>query len=579
MYLCLKEFFSNLFIENMKKIKHFFIPLAILTGFLLLIIVASRYFYTRFDLTSDKRYTLSETTQEVLQKVQHPIIIDVLMKGNIPAEYKRLQSETLQLLEEYRSKNKNIIFKFSNPLNDANNADKILQELTYYGLLPVQITTAQEGKTSQEYIFPWAIVNSGEKSEKVALLKNKLGASDQERIQFSVQNLEYAFTDAIHKILLQKQKNIAILKSNGTLSDIQIADFLQLEGEYYNLAPFTLDSVATNPEKTLKQLSDYHLFIIPKPTLPFSDAQKQIIDQYIMQGGRVLWLIDQVAVNLEDMYENNGRTMAMPLDLNLGDLFFKYGFRINYDLVNDLYFTQIVVAQGDGSQTRYTPIPWLYNPMILPKNNHLINNNLDAIRLQFASGIDTLTNSIKKHILLTSSALSKLEGTPREIRLETSSKSMDKNGYVQGNYPIAVLLEGNFTSVYKNRVKPIDLQNTISDGKYSKMIVISDGDIIRNDISKGEPLELGYDKWTNNYYDNKAFLQNCVNYLLDDTNFLQLRNKKVSLAFLDKKKLTNEYKQKWQILTLFLPILLIILLGVVIQFWYRKTFVSAKKTH
>lgn len=551
----------------MKKIIFF-------VAILLLVLGGSRYFYTRFDLTSDKRYTLSETTQEVLQKVQSPIVIDVLLKGNIPAQYKRLQSETLQLLEEYQSVNKNIIFKFSNPLDKAENPQKVLQELTYYGLLPLQITTSEEGKTSQEYIFPWAVVNLGEKSERVGLLKNKLGATDQERIQISVQNLEFAFTDAIHKLLLKKQKNIAVLKSNGTLSDMQMADFLQLEGEYYNLAPFTLDSVATNPNRTLQQLSDYHLFIIPKPTIPFSDAQKQVIDQYVMQGGRVLWLIDQVSVSLEDIYQNKGTAMAMPLDLNLGDLFFKYGFRINYDLINDLYFTQIVVAQGDGSQTRYTPIPWLYNPMILSKNNHLINNNLDAIRLQFTSGIDTLSNGIKKQILLSSSVLSKLEGTPREIRLETSTKSMDKDSYKEGNFPVSVLLEGNFSSVYKNRVKPIVLDNQRDEGEFSKMIVVSDGDIIRNDLSQGEPLELGYDKWTNNFYDNKAFLQNCVNYLLDDTNFLQLRNKKVSLPFLDKKKLTNEYKRKWQLFSVLLPISFIALLGLGVQIWYKKRYSS-----
>lgn len=563
--------------STMKKIKKYLISTLIFVGILLLVVVASRYFYTRFDLTSDKRYTLSKTTEEVLQKVQSPIVIDVLLKGNIPAEYKRLQSETLQLLEEYRSKNKNIIFKFSNPLDEAENPEQVMQELTYYGLLPLQITTSGEGKTSQEYIFPWAVVNSGEKSERVALLKNKLGANDQERVQISVQNLEFAFTDAIHKLLLSKQKNIAVLKSNGTLSDVQMADFLQLKGEYYNLAPFTLDSVATNPVRTLNQLSDYQLLIVPKPTQPFTDVQKQVLDQYIMQGGRVLWLIDQVSVNLEDIYENHGITMAMPMDLNLGDLFFRYGFRVNYDLINDLYFTQIVVAQGEGNQTRYTPIPWLYNPMILSKNNHLINNNLDAIRLQFSSGIDTLANGIKKEILLSSSALSKLEGTPREIRLETSTKTMDKESYKEGNYPVAVLLEGNFTSVYKNRVTPISLENKIDDGKFSKMIIISDGDIIRNDISSGEPLELGYDKWTNNFYDNKAFLQNCVNYLLDDTDFLLLRNKKVNLAFLDKKKLTNEYKQKWQLLSLVLPISFIALLGFGVQFWYRKRFSSLRK--
>lgn len=563
MYLCTKFRF-----KMKKKITKTFIFI----GILLCFVVVSRFFYTRFDLTTDKRYTLSPTTHTILQKVQSPIIIEVLLHGNIPSEYKRFQNEILQLLEEYRAKNSNIIYKFTNPLESAKNPEQVLQELASYGLSPMQITTLGEGKTSQEYIFPWAVIQLGEKSEKVALFKNKLGASQQEMIQFSVQQLEFAFTDAIHKLLLEKQKNIAILRSNGTLSDIQIADFLQQQGNYYNLAPFTLDSVATNPLKTLKQLSDFQLFIIPKPTQPFSDAQKQIIDQYVMQGGRVLWLIDQVAMNIEDLYENHGATVAMPLDLNLGDLFFKYGFRINYDLVNDLYFTQIVVAQGEGNQTQYNPMPWLYNPMILSKNNHLINKNLDAIRLQFSSGIDTLSNGVKKSILLSSSALSKLDGVPREIQLVSPSKSTDKESYKQGNYPVAVLLEGNFNSVYKNRIAPLSIENQKDTSIPTKMIVVSDGDIIRNDISKGYPLELGYDKWTNNFYDNKAFLQNCVNYLLDDTSFLQLRNKKVSLAFLDKNKITPEKRRKWQILSFCIPLILISLVGVGVHFWHRKRY-------
>lgn len=555
----------------MKK-KHIY-SISLLVGFLLVLNSIGHYFYLRIDLTSDGRYTLSETTREVLRKVDSPVIIDVLLKGDIPVQYKRLQIETLQLLEEYRAWNKNIIFKFSNPIEGVENPNNILQELTQFGLFPLQITSLEEGKTSQEYIFPWAIVNSGEKSEKVSLLKNKLGATPQERIQLSVQNLEYAFTDAIHKIFLKKTKNIAILKSNGTLKDIQIADFLRVKGDYYNLAPFTLDSVTSNASKTLEQIKKYQLLIIAKPTQPFSDEQKQVIDQYLMQGGRILWLIDYVAIELEDLYQNEGKTIAMPLDLNLGDLLFKYGIRLNHNLISDLYFTQIVVAQGSGSQTHYTPIPWLYNPMILPKNNHLITSNLDAIRLQFVNSIDTLANGIRKEVLLNSSALSLTEGTPREIQLKNTSK-IDPNTHEKGNYPVAVLLEGEFASAYKNRVKPIPIKNHIDQGVFSKMIVISDGDIIRNDISQNQPLELGYDKWTHNFYDNKTFLQNCVNYLLDDTDFLQLRNKKTTLALLDKKKLTQQEKNKWKILSIVLPIGIIILLGIGIQVLYRRRFAT-----
>ena len=552
----------------MKSIKKPLFSICLLLLLLSGIIGVSQLLYKRFDLTVDKRYTLSPTTQQLLAQIKGPIDIKVLLKGNISAEYKRLQTETLQLLEEYKAANKNIHFDFVNPL-EGKDVDSQLQALSTEGFTPLMITSTIQGKTSEEYILPWAIITRGDKQERVPLLRNKLGASAQEKIEFSVQNLEYAFSDALYKILLEKQKNIAIIRSNGTLSDIQIADFLRLEQNYYHLAPFVLDSVATAPEKTLKQLSTFQLCIIAKPTEPFTDEQKQVLDQYIMNGGRVLWLLDPVAASMDELFRQQGRTMAMPQDLNLTDMLFKYGVRLNYDLINDWYFTQIVVAQGSGSQTQYTPIPWVYSPMIISANNHMINKNLDGIRLQFVSSIDTLSNGIKKSILLSSSPLSKQEGTPKELILDFPEKTTE--GYEKGNFPVAVLLEGSFTSAFKNRVKPIAQLQSKEQSEPNKMIVISDGDIIRNDIQQGEPLELGYDKWTNQYFDNKAFLQNCVNYLLDDTAFLSLRNKKVSLAFLDKKALEKDITY-WKLIAFVVPLLSLAILGLGVRFWYKKRF-------
>ena len=552
----------------MKSIKKPLFSICLLLLLLSGIIGVSQLLYKRFDLTVDKRYTLSPTTQQLLAQIKGPIDIKVLLKGNIPAEYKRLQTETLQLLEEYKAANKNIHFDFVNPL-EGKDVDSQLQALSTEGFTPLMITSTIQGKTSEEYILPWAIITRGDKQERVPLLRNKLGASAQEKIEFSVQNLEYAFSDALYKLLLEKQKNIAIIRSNGTLSDIQIADFLRLEQNYYHLAPFVLDSVATAPEKTLKQLSTFQLCIIAKPTEPFTDEQKQVLDQYIMNGGRVLWLLDPVAASMDELFRQQGRTMAMPQDLNLTDMLFKYGVRLNYDLINDWYFTQIVVAQGSGSQTQYTPIPWVYSPMILSANNHMINKNLDGIRLQFVSSIDTLSNGIKKSILLSSSPLSKQEGTPKELILDFPEKTTE--GYEKGNFPVAVLLEGSFTSAFKNRVKPIAQLQSKEQSEPNKMIVISDGDIIRNDIQQGEPLELGYDKWTNQYFDNKAFLQNCVNYLLDDTAFLSLRNKKVSLAFLDKKTLEKDITS-WKLIAFVVPLLSLAILGLGVRFWYKRRF-------
>jgi len=544
-------------------------------GGALLLLLAINYiaqqWHSRIDLTQDKRYTLSETTRKTLSQIQQPLVIDVLLKGNIPTEFKKLQTEAIQLLEEYTAANDHLIVNFVNPLEDEPNADAAIQNLINNGLQPLQIAQTEAGKSSVEYIFPWAVISDGKRVEKVRLFIDKLGTTDQERVQNSVQRLEYNLTDALHKFTVKKQKKIAILRSNGTLDDVYLYDFLKTAREYYFIAPFTLDSVATNAEKTLKDLEKFDLLLVAKPTSPFSDEQKQVIDQYIMNGGRVLWLIDQVNVSLEDMYKTGGVTMAMPLDLNLTDMFFQYGFRLNYTLINDLYFSEIVVATGDGSQSRYMNIPWVYNPMVLSSNNHLINSNLDAVRLQFANSIDTLKNGVKKTVLLSSSPFSKADGTPREINLRIDPKAMNKELYKKGNIPLAVLLEGEFKSMYKDRVRPLELKENATLSRPTKMIVVSDGDIIKNDFDSQHkmPLELGFDRWTSKYYDNKAFLQNAMNYLLDDTEFLTLRNKKVQLAFLDKEKVA-ESARAWQIKVFLYPLLVLVIVMLLSGYFYRR---------
>lgn len=543
-------------------------------GALLLLLVINyiaQQWHSRIDLTQDKRYTLSETTRKTLSQIQQPLVIDVLLKGNIPTEFKKLQTEAIQLLEEYTAANDHLIVNFVNPLEDEPNADAAIQNLINNGLQPLQIAQTEAGKSSVEYIFPWAVISDGKRVEKVRLFIDKLGTTDQERVQNSVQRLEYNLTDALHKFTVKKQKKIAILRSNGTLEDVYLYDFLKTAREYYFIAPFTLDSVATNAEKTLKDLEKFDLLLVAKPTSPFSDEQKQVIDQYIMNGGRVLWLIDQVNVSLEDMYKTGGVTMAMPLDLNLTDMFFQYGFRLNYTLINDLYFSEIVVATGDGSQSRYMNIPWVYSPMVLSSNNHLINSNLDAVRLQFANGIDTLKNGVKKTVLLSSSPFSKADGTPREINLRIDPKAMNKELYKKGNIPLAVLLEGEFKSMYKDRVRPLELKENATLSRPTKMIVVSDGDIIKNDFDSQHkmPLELGFDRWTSKYYDNKAFLQNAMNYLLDDTEFLTLRNKKVQLAFLDKEKVA-ESARAWQIKVFLYPLLVLVIVMLLSGYFYRR---------
>ncbi len=541
---------------------------------LILLNLASTKLFVRADLTQDKRFTLSKTSKDIVDAVNQPLYIDVFLKGNFPGEFKRLQTETSQLLEELKAQNPNIIFQFVDPLENPDERDAVMQSFMERGLTPVNITLDDKGKQTQEVVFPWAIATYGDKSVKVPLLKNMMGASTEEKVVSSVQHLEYAFANAINTISLPKQKKIAIIKGNGELHDILIADFVRQIRENYYIGPFTLDSVNDKAKETLAELKKYDLAIIAKPTERFSDEEKQVLDQYVVNGGKTLWLVDQVNIEMDSLYNDRGMTLAIPRDLNLNDMFFKYGIRINPDLVKDIMATPIALATGnEGSASQYTQYPWFYSPMIYPEGDNPIISNLDGIKFEFTSGIEILQNEIKKTILLRSSPYSKLVGTPVEVDLSMVQDRPDKSEFQnKGQIPVAVLLEGSFKSVFQNRVLPFDDSTFSGSGKDTKMIVISDGDVIKNQLDKNfQPMELGYDKWTGNLYANKEFLLNCVNFLLDDNGLINIRSKQVNLPLLDKEKVYENYSLT-QMLTVALPIVVLLIFGLLFTFLRKRKY-------
>ena len=548
----------------------------IIGAFVLLIAVniAAHKFHVRFDLTEDQRYTLSKEAIATVSRFETPIIIDILLDGSLSPEFARLQDETLQLLEEFRSENHRIQYNLVNPLEGDVNSQQVISELQQIGLSPANVTTKENGKVSQEYVFPWAMVNSGNQTVKVALLKNKLGTNTntEERINNSVQQLEYAFADAFTKLGIREKKRIAVIKGNGELDDRYIADYLSSIRDYYNIGAFTLDSVASDPQQTLDGLQQFDLALIAKPTEAFTEQEKYVLDQFIMNGGKSIWLMDQVIMELDSLFNDKGRGFATPRDVNLNDFFFRYGVRINPVLINDLYNTPIVLATGEANNSEYNPLPWVYHPMVFSRNDHPINNNIEAVRMQFANAMDTLSNTSRKTVLLWSSPLSQTEGTPKEIKLSSISKERQPAMYAnKGNHPLAVLIEGAFKSSYTNRVKPFKANAPIEVGVENKMIVIADGDLIKNQLRNGRPLELGYDKWTNSFYGNKEFLVNSTNYLLDDTGLINIRTKKVAIPLLDPQKIIQK-KQQWQFITIGLPIALIFVMGFVFNFYRKRRF-------
>ena len=546
----------------------------ILIGLLLLLLinVVGSFFYTRFDLTEDRRFTLSEASKNTLQAFESPVVIDVLLAGGLPGEFARLQKETQLLLAQFRAENPNIIFNLVDPLEDVSLREETIVDLQQLGLKPASVTIEDQGKTTQELVFPWAMVNHNNKTVKVPLLKNKLGATTEDRINNSVQNLEYAFTDAFKKLQLVEKKKIAVLKGNGELADPYIADFLSSLQAYYNIGAITLDSVEANPQRVLNQLSTFDLAMVAKPTEAFSENEKYVLDQFIVGGGKSLWLIDRVAMELDSLFNENGSNVAVQRDLNLDDFFFKYGLRINPVLVNDLYNTPIVLANGEAENSQYNPLPWTYHPMVFSKENHPINTNIEALRVQFGNAIDTLPNSNKKTVLLQSSPLSKTEGVPKEISFNQINTPLDRSQYPPNpGTPMGVLLQGTFSSAYKNRVKPFDLNAAQDEGVANKMIVIADGDLVKNQLQQGRPLALGFDKWTNSTYGNKEFLENCVHYLMDGNELINIRAKEVTIPVLDVKKIA-ERRTKWQLLTLGIPLLALLLFGVVQTYLRKRKF-------
>jgi gliding-associated putative ABC transporter substrate-binding component GldG len=548
--------------------------LVLTIGVLLIANVIGNTFFHRFDLTSDKRYTLSDTSLNIIDQVKKPLSIKIYMQGELPAEFKRLQQETQQLLEEFQAYNKNIIFTFVNPLENEDSSMDNIKELYRKGLTPINITVDDKGKQSQAMVFPWAIATYHGKEVNIPLLKNKMGASTTDKVIGSVQNLEYSIADALNKITTDKQKKIAVIKGNGELQDVFMAKFLLQIREGYHIGPFTLDSVAKNPIASLEALEKYDLAIIAKPTETFSDSEKQVLDQFIINGGKTLWLVEQVSAEMDSLYNSSGSTLAYPRDLNLNDMFFKYGFRINPDIVKDEQGSPIKLATGEqGSATQYQEFNWKFAPLVYPESKHPIVKNLGGIKFDFANPIDTLKNGIKKTILLKTSQYSKKIGTPAEVNLDIVAEETSPNHYINtGNIPLAILLEGSFHSVFENRVLSFDQKTFESSGKKNKMIVISDGDLIKNQLDKNyQPVELGYDQRSGNLYDNKDFLLNCVNYLLDDTGLINIRSKDLDLALLDKEKVYENYSLT-QLLTIGLPILILALFGLTFTHLRKRKF-------
>jgi len=538
----------------MKKNKTLIYILGIIVGLIAVNAISSK-FYGRFDLTKDKRYTLSDVSKNLVKNLDSPLIIDVFLEGEFPSEFRLLQTEVRQIIEEFQLQTSDIRVNYIDPIENESTRERYIEELTRAGLEPYVNTDNSTGKVTKEIIFPWAFASYQDQTIKIPLLKRSITKGLQEQINNSVQGLEYAFADGFSKLLKSKSKKIAILKGNGELDDIQIADFLKTIQPYYNIAPFTLDSVSPNPQGTLNVLKQYDLIVAAKPTEAFSENEKLVLDQYTMSGGKSLWLTESIVMDKDSLYNDSGSSVSIMRDLNLNDFLFKYGVRVNPNLVKDLFSAPIMLAIGEGSQAQLQPIQWQYSPLAASNPNHPVTKNLNLVKFDFASPMDTLKNGIKKTILLQSSPKSKLEGAPTSISLASVTKSPDESTYIAGPQNLAILLEGEFTA------KSVP----------TKMVVISDGDVVKNKVIRNRPQELGFDEVTGKAFGNKEFLLNTINYLLDDTGLINIRAKEISIAYLDSDKIKDN-KGKWQFINIALPLLILAMFGFVFNYLRKRKY-------
>ncbi|MEM7084692.1 MAG: gliding motility-associated ABC transporter substrate-binding protein GldG [Bacteroidota bacterium] len=535
--------------------------------------------YKRFDLTQDGRYTLSDAAKEVIDPIDSPLLIEVFLDGNLPPEFKRLKVETEQLLAEFANSNHQIEYKFIDASDDENRT-AIQQQMAALGLKGAQVEIRENGKISTETVFPWAIGYFNSKTVSIPLLKNILGATSEERVNSSIQNLEYAFADGFSKLSQPKKRKVGVLKGNAEMEDRYLADFITTLREYYFIGQFTMDSVASNPQGTLKAIKGYDLLIVAQPQQAFNEAETYVLDQYTMNGGASLWMVDATTQRLDTV---SGNTFVFGQDLGLNDLFFKYGLRVNPNLVKAVPSAFIVLATGNERDAQYQRYPWLYSPLSTKFNDHPIVTNIEAVKFDYVSTIDTLPNALKKTVLQSTSPYSKIMGLPAEINIDVEipknikvvNEGPNPSEFNAGQIPIAVLVEGEFPSAFENRIKPFKIAKDRIKSPPNKMVVISDGDVIKNQLDRGRPLELGFDKWTNSFYGNKEFLLNTVNYLLDDSGLINIRTKEIAVPFLDPQR-TTEKRTQWQILNLVLPLGLLVLFGILFQYLRKRKYARTR---
>jgi len=543
--------------------------LKLINGLILLILLnllVSNYFF-RIDLTQEKRYSISEPTREMLKELPDNVYVEVYLEGDLPAGFKRLQLAIQETLEEFRVySNNKVQYSFVDPdqASTAQSRDDYMMSIAEKGIQPTDIFLTENDRKVQKRILPGAVITYGSREKGVQLLKGNKGASSEMQLNQSAEGVEYNLASAIRILTKARPEVIGFTGGHGELSGKEILAFREALSEQYILTDIDLSDN--------QNMSGVDLIFIAKPEKRFSQVEKFNLDQFVLKGGKAIFLIDAVSVKPDTV------SISFPYDLNLDDQLFKYGVRVNKDLAQDMFsLSEPIVVGNMGEQPQIQLLPWPFYPLINTFGNHPIVRNLDAISTSYVSSLDTVkADGVRKTPLLFTSPYSRTISTPVQIDFDELKKPLNPENFSQSNIAVGYLLEGDFTSVFKNRPLPREVnQNSFIENGESSIIIVADGDLARSRLhpQNDSPLPLGYDYYSQRTFANQDFLLNAVQFLLDDNGLIQSRNKEIILRPLDKVKVDAE-RSKWQLINLLVPVIFIVLYGLGSNFLRKRKYSS-----
>lgn len=553
---------------------------------LLFVNVTSSYLFTRVDLTQEKRYTLSASTKEMLKELDEQVLFRVYLEGDdLPSEYRRFRNEIKDMLDQFRAYSRYVEYEFVNPNSMKTDEEKrqLNEMLIKKGLTPIPVTSEEDGVQKQQIVYPSMEVSYMGRETALQLQSSGVsGRSTDEVVNSSVESLEYNFVTAIHRLTRPVRAKVGFLLGHGELEKIDLFDIQMSLVEDYAVENVYLDKnidaltgrVLDTRDSSVSVRNKFDVVVIPKPLKTFSDQDLYILDQYVMYGGKILWLVDALDADMDSL-QNKAQTFATRLPTNLDDLFFNYGVRVNPDLIMDYRCRGIPMM---GADNRMQLVPWYYFPTLVPNSSHPIVRNLDVLKTDFVSSIDLIDNDIEKTVLLTTSDHVHIKNAPVNIQLSDAMIEVNDQLFNRSALPVAVLLEGEFKSLYRGRLASAFVErNEIAYkekcDKPTQMIVISDGDMIRNGTAMSEqgryPFPLGYDRYTNVEFANKTFLLNAINYLAGDEGMINARPRSISIRRLDAAKV-KEQRGAYQFANMFYPVLAVMVLAVSVLLVRRR---------